>query len=69
MEALPRRIANSQALLQLLLFVDKRPTSSEKIRQIRNYFRDRDDDCPVDLQVIDVVEHPYLAEHFRLVAT
>ncbi|MGJ3254404.1 MAG: histidine kinase [Elainellaceae cyanobacterium] len=69
MEALPKQIANSQALLQLLLFVDKRPTSSEKIRQIRNYLRDRDDECSVDLQVIDVVEHPYLAEHFRLVAT
>lgn len=73
MEALPQHITNSQAL-QLLLFVDKRPSSSEKIRQIRSYLREReandsDAKCVVDLQVIDVVEQPYLAEHFRLVAT
>lgn len=60
----------SEAPLQLLLFVDRRPNSSEKIRQIRNYLkRSQTDRCPYELQVIDVGEQPHLAEHFRLVAT
>ena len=73
MEALPQHVTNSQ-MLQLLLFVDKRPSSSEKIRQIRTYLREQEANdsslgVGVDLQVIDVVEQPHLAEHFKLVAT
>lgn len=57
------------ASLQLLLFVDKRPYSAEKIRQVRSKLKDLSSDYPVDLQVIDVSEQPHLAEHFKLVAT
>jgi two-component system clock-associated histidine kinase SasA len=57
------------ASLQLLLFVDKRPYSAEKIRQIRSKLKDLSSNYPVDLQVIDVSEQPHLAEHFKLVAT
>lgn len=59
----------SSAVLQLLLFVDKRPYSAEKIRQIRSTLKDLHSDYSVDLQVIDVSEQPHLAEHFKLVAT
>jgi two-component system, OmpR family, clock-associated histidine kinase SasA len=57
------------ASLQLLLFVDKRPYSAEKIRQVRSTLKDLPSDYPVDFQVIDVSEQPHLAEHFKLVAT
>ncbi|MBK4729259.1 histidine kinase [Oxynema sp. CENA135] len=55
--------------LQLLLFVDRRPSSREHIRRIRSYLKAVETDPPFDLQVIDVAEQPYLAEHFKLVAT
>lgn len=60
--------------LQFLLFVDRRPNSSEKIRQIRHYLAQKQSkpdgsSDPLDLQVIDVGEQPYLVEHFKLVAT
>jgi two-component system, OmpR family, clock-associated histidine kinase SasA len=60
---------SSAARLQLLLFVDKRPTSSEKIRQIRNCLKELGGDREYDLQIVDVGEQPHLAEHFKLVAT
>lgn len=59
----------SESLLQLLLFVDKRLTAEELIRSIQNYLNTLRSDCNFDLQVIDVGEQPYLAEHFKLVAT
>ncbi|MEB3359060.1 MAG: histidine kinase [Synechococcales bacterium] len=69
MEASSSLSARPNAFLQLLLFVDKRPSSSERIRQIRDYLKQKQDAYPHELQVIDVGEQPYLAEHFRLVAT
>ena len=60
--------------LQFLLFIDRRPNSSDKIREIRHYLSHKQDEQTashntVDLQVIDVGEQPYLVEHFKLVAT
>ncbi|WP_302885397.1 histidine kinase [Kovacikia minuta] len=55
--------------LQLLLFVDKRPSAREQIQQIRETLKNLRVDYPFELQVIDVGEQPYLAEHFRLIAT
>ncbi|NJN85396.1 MAG: histidine kinase [Leptolyngbyaceae cyanobacterium SL_7_1] len=60
---------SSEAPLQLLLFVDQRPTSTEKIRQIRECLGELEADSAFDLQVIDVGEQPHLVEHFKLVAT
>lgn len=60
---------NAEAALQLLLFVDKRPSSVEKIRQVRNHLKHLQAEYPFSLQVIDVSEQPHLAEHFKLVAT
>ncbi|MBF2088733.1 MAG: histidine kinase [Synechococcales cyanobacterium K44_A2020_017] len=65
-ETLPQTAAVS---LQLLLFVDKRPYSAEKIRQIRSKLKELPTPHPVDLHVVDVSEQPHLAEHFKLVAT
>ncbi len=58
-----------QILLQLVLFVDQRPSSQAHIQRIRNYLQDLQVNYAFDLQVIEVGEQPYLVEHFRLVAT
>ncbi|MBD2090932.1 histidine kinase [Microcoleus sp. FACHB-1515] len=69
MEASLKLGSDSDAPLQLLLFVDKRPTSSEKIRRIRAYLDELRAGYPFDLQIVDVSEQPHLAEHYRLIAT
>lgn len=69
MEPVPTPFTRSEASLQLLLFVDKRPSSDEKIRQIRNRFTELRADYDFDLQIIDVGDQPHLAEHFKLIAT
>lgn len=70
MTAAPEKtILNDDAPLQLLLFVDRRPSSSEQIRKIRTYLQELRTDTPFDLEIIDVAEQPYLVEHFKLVAT
>jgi two-component system, OmpR family, clock-associated histidine kinase SasA len=70
MEVLPSPIPDDSSL-QLLLFVDKRPMSSERIRQIRSRLKELavGSTYGYELQVIDVSEQPHLAEFFRLVAT
>lgn len=59
----------SEAKLQLLLFVDGRSSSRPQVQQIRHYLKDLQDDYPFELQIVDVGKQPYLAEHFKLVAT
>jgi two-component system clock-associated histidine kinase SasA len=65
----PEKPTPTEMPLQLLLFVDKRPTSRERIRQVRDCLNELRAEYPFELQVVDVGEQPYLAEHFRLVAT
>lgn len=55
--------------LQLLLFVDQRPSSQERIRRIRDFLGELNSQDEFELQIIDVGEQPYLAEHFKLIAT
>lgn len=69
MEAPSKQPISAEAPLRLLLFVDKRPTSSEKIRQIRSCLKQLATEKNYELQVVDVSEQPHLAEHFKLVAT
>jgi two-component system, OmpR family, clock-associated histidine kinase SasA len=70
MEAKSLQFKLSEAPLQLLLFIDKRPSSSERIRQIRQFLKEAvDDDAYCDLQIVDVTEQPHLAEYFKLIAT
>jgi two-component system, OmpR family, clock-associated histidine kinase SasA len=70
MEAKSPPLVPSEAPLQLLLFVDKRPSSSEKIRQIRQFLKESAaDESYYELQVVDVSEQPHLAEYFKLMAT
>ncbi|PSB01045.1 histidine kinase [Merismopedia glauca] len=69
MQAGRLRLTSSQASLKLLLFVDERPGSREQIEQICAYLEEIDEDRACELEVIDIVQQPYLAEHFKLVAT
>lgn len=69
MQAFSEKQPSDEMLLQLLLFIDKRPSSRERIRHIRDALKDLRTAYPFELEVIDVSEQPYLAEHFRLVAT
>ncbi len=69
MQAHPTLTPDPKVPLQILLFVDQRPASREHIRRIRDFLKDRSAECPFELEVIDVGEQPYLAEHFRLIAT
>lgn len=58
-----------EAPLQLLLFVDKRPSFEEQVRRIHACLNTLKTEYPFELKVIDVGEQPYLAEHFRVIAT
>lgn len=69
MQAAPQKPTSSEASLQLLLFVDERPSSRKQIQQIHSYLESLKTDYPFELQVVEVGEQPYLAEHFKLVAT
>lgn len=59
----------SESPLQLLLFVDQRPSARSQVSEIRDYLKQLQADYPFQLQIINVSEQPYLVEHFKLVAT
>jgi two-component system, OmpR family, clock-associated histidine kinase SasA len=59
----------SEAPLQLLLFVDGRPKSRQQVQRLRAYLKELEAEYKFDLEIIDVGQQPYLAEHFKLVAT
>lgn len=70
MQAFPEKpFPFSEVSLQLLLFVDQRPSSQEHIRQVRQFLEELNAQDEFELQIIDVGEQPYLAEHFKLIAT
>ncbi|XLQ11981.1 MAG: histidine kinase [cyanobacterium endosymbiont of Epithemia adnata isolate EadnSB Bon19] len=60
---------SSSTSIQLLLFVDERPSSHEHIQKIQHYFKQLKADFLYQLQVIEISKQPHLVEHFRLVAT
>jgi two-component system, OmpR family, clock-associated histidine kinase SasA len=55
--------------LKLLLFIDKRPNSTEQVRHVRRQLKALEGNDSISLEIIDVSNQPYLAEHFKLVAT
>jgi two-component system clock-associated histidine kinase SasA len=69
MQAAPENSTDSETSLQLLLFVDERLSARKDIQRIRNYLNTLRAEYPFELMVVDVGEQPYLAEHFKLVAT
>jgi two-component system, OmpR family, clock-associated histidine kinase SasA len=69
MQASQDQPIHSEAPLQLLLFVDDRPKSRQQVQRILLYLKKMQTQYKFELQVIDVGEQPYLAEHFKLIAT
>ena len=69
MQAALEQSTDSEASLQLLLFVDERLSSRKDIQRIRSYLEALRAECPFELMMVDVGEQPYLAEHYKLVAT
>ncbi|MDY7016040.1 MAG: histidine kinase [Cyanobacteriota bacterium] len=59
----------SPIALQILLFVDERPSAREQTRQIKTYLQNLQANDSFELQTIEVGERPDLVEYFRLVAT
>jgi two-component system, OmpR family, clock-associated histidine kinase SasA len=68
MQVLPQS-TYSESPLQLLLFVDERPSARIQVQEIRRYLKQLQANYPFELQIINVGEQPYLVEHFKLVAT
>lgn len=58
----------SDDLPRLLLFVDNRTSATDQVSSVRQSLRDLEGGA-ISLETVDVVDHPYLAEHFKLVAT
>lgn len=69
MQAAHKKSPDSELSLQLLLFTDERSSSREHIHRVRRYLETLRANYPFELMVIDVGEQPYLAEHFKLIAT
>ncbi|HEY9877879.1 MAG TPA: histidine kinase [Leptolyngbyaceae cyanobacterium] len=69
MESSVNDLQETKLPLKLLLFIDKRPGSAEQIRQIRRYLRTLEEHFSFHLDVVDMGEQPYLAEHYKLVAS
>lgn len=65
----PEQPISSEAALQLLLFVDQRPSSRQQVAQIRHYLKELQSGYSFQLQVIEVGKQPNLVEHFKLVVT
>jgi two-component system, OmpR family, clock-associated histidine kinase SasA len=62
-------VSSPAPVLQLLLFVDKRNAVRGQTEQIRACLERLQESTPLTLEVIDVHEKPFLAEHFKLIAT
>ena len=62
-------VDGAESPLKLLLFVDQRPGIRERVQEIQAHLQYLPSPYGFDLKVISVCEHPYLVEHFKLIAT
>jgi two-component system, OmpR family, clock-associated histidine kinase SasA len=62
-------VFETDSSLQLLLFIDKRASSQEQLRQVQDHLETLRESCAFELQIIDIEDQPYLAEYFKLVIT
>lgn len=69
MEIASDRLERGRVPLKLLLFIDKRPSLATQVQHIRQYLRSLEDRFQLHLDVVDIGEQPYLAEHYKLVAS
>lgn len=69
MEVAADTLGQGRVPLKLLLFIDKRPSLTQQVQQIRQYLKTLEDRFQFHLDVVDIGEQPYLAEHYKLVAS
>lgn len=69
MEAPVQGLRDAQFPLNLLFFIDKRPSSAEQVRAVRHYLTTLEEHFEFNLEVVDVGEQPYMAEYYKLVAS
>ncbi len=69
MEVASDTLERGRVPLKLLLFIDKRPSLTPQVKQIRQYLKTLEDRFQLHLDVVDIGEQPYLAEHYKLVAS
>jgi two-component system, OmpR family, clock-associated histidine kinase SasA len=62
-------VFETDSSLQILLFIDKRSSSKDQLRQVQDYLETLRAACAFELQIIDIEDQPYLAEYFKLVIT
>ena len=67
-ESNPSESSLPESSLQLLLFIDDRPSAPDLVKEIE-LFLQRNHGYTSALQVINVSDQPYLAEHFKVVMT
>ncbi len=69
MEVATDTLGQDRVPLKLLLFIDKRPSLDKQVQHIRQYLKTLENRFQFHLDVIDIGEHPYLAEHYKLMAS
>jgi two-component system, OmpR family, clock-associated histidine kinase SasA len=69
MQAITSLLSSPEAELQLLLFIDRRTSSVQQSQMVVDYLDPFKVSYNFDLKVIEMSEHPYLVEHFKLVAS
>ena len=60
---------SGRSSLQLLLFVNERPTYQENTRQIQAFLENLKRVHEFELEIIDIGKQPHLVEHFKLITT
>ncbi|MGK7911567.1 MAG: histidine kinase [Synechococcus sp.] len=55
--------------IELLVFVDRRPGTRELVRSLREQLNSLEGAFSAQLEIVELGERPYLAEHYKLVAT
>ena len=63
------RLAKNASSIELLVFVDRRPGTRELVRCLKNQLKELQGSFPAQLEIVELGERPYLAEHYKLVAT
>jgi len=69
MDAIATVLHKADSPFKLLLFIDKRPNAAEQVREVRKCLKKLQGEGAITLEIVDVSNQPYLAEHFKLVAT
>lgn len=69
MQAVHKKSTDPESLLQILLFIDERPSSREHNQQICRYLDTLRTEYSFELKIVDVGKRPDVAEHYKVVAT